>query len=117
MSKVIVNINIDTASGNRRGWAKALNRVDPDQKGGYALIGEFLKDGEALLEVGSIIADCRPTGSVKSPRKEIHFGIVTSKGEIDWQAPTFLTPQESESMKNFAQEMLDAQKSTRRKTL
>ena len=73
---VRVRISLGTASGGRTGWAKQLTGVDATQRGGYAFLGDFLREGLYDLPVGTLILDVFPNGSPRRP----------GKGAILWTA-------------------------------
>jgi hypothetical protein len=73
-------------SGNRSSWYKKVNGVDVEKSNGYALDGDFLNARQEYdLEVGSIIVECRPGGSVKHQEKTGYIYVVGKDGveEID----------------------------------
>ena len=82
-TKVIVNIEKKQTSGRRESWLKTVNSVDDTQKGGYAFEGNFLEEGEVELEVGTIIIECNPRGSVKNWWKEGIIYRVLETGELE----------------------------------
>lgn len=51
----------------RRGWWRHVVRVGPEQRGGYALIGDppFLPPGERLLPVGSVLVESHYDGDAR----------------------------------------------------
>lgn len=68
-------------SGNRKSWYKAIESVDQTKTNGYCFDGEFVKaDIEIEYPEGTIIIECRPTGSVKNGGKLGVIHTVTSKG-------------------------------------
>ena len=94
---VRIQIENETNSGNRRGWHKRVTAVDQSKRNGYALEGEFLNDGEHDVEVGAVIVECYPTGSVKNGGKQGCVYVVQADGSlvrqhdsVDWhsQFPT-----------------------------
>lgn len=73
---VRVRISLGTASGGRTGWAKQLTGIDATQRGGYAFLGDFLREGLYDLPVGTLILDVFPNGSARKG----------GKGAILWTA-------------------------------
>jgi hypothetical protein len=65
MTKVRVKITNETNSGRRRGWTKLVTAVDTTKTNGYAFEGEFLREVEHDLEVGAVLVQKNPEGSVK----------------------------------------------------
>lgn len=50
-------ISIEIPGNKKKGkcWAKVINSIDYKKTDGYMFIGDFLKDGEILLEEGTVI--------------------------------------------------------------
>ena len=65
MATVRIVLKNETNSGNRRGWTKVVTSVDVTKSNGYAFGGRFINDGENDLEVGSVLIQKNPMGSVK----------------------------------------------------
>lgn len=65
--KVLVRLSwsADTASGHRRGWGKIVTGVNRGLRGGYAVDGDFLRDGAQELPDGAVLLDMTPAGSAK----------------------------------------------------
>lgn len=64
MNTVRVVLEVTLASGGRRGWWKRVTGVDRTKKHGYSLQGEFLREGEHDLPLGSIVVEQYPTGTL-----------------------------------------------------
>ena len=72
--KTRIKIKSEYFSGNRKSWFKLVTGVDETKTNGYAFDGEFIELGrETDIEIGSIVIECQPTGSVKNWGKK---GIV-----------------------------------------
>lgn len=63
--RIRIRVTSETSSGRRRGWHKRVTAVDRERRGGYALKGEFLRDGLHDVPAGTVIVETEPTGSVK----------------------------------------------------
>lgn len=107
--KVKVIIKIPNGSGGRTGWAKIITGADDSKKGGFALLGEFLSEGESLLPQGAVLAFCHPSGSARHPQKYINFSTVRADGSLEEDVSGFDSLQESVSMVERAQELLGTQ--------
>jgi len=81
--KIRVAISHAVASGRRTGWAKLVTGVDRTKKGGYAILGGFIDEGEVDLDANSILVRMIPEGSVKHASKEIQVQRVTDAGLTD----------------------------------
>lgn len=82
--KTRVTFKSDYYSGNRKSWYKLIDSVDTDKTNGYAFDGEFLQNGSQYdLEIGSIVLECRPTGSVKHSGKKGLIYKITPEGPED----------------------------------
>ena len=69
--KTRIKIESSYYSGNRKPWYKLVTSVDTEKTNGYAFDGYFIEiNKETDVEMGSIIIECRPTGSVKNWGKE-----------------------------------------------
>lgn len=68
MKTVRIKYTPETASGRREGWAKIVHRVDQGPiRGAKAFDGPYLEKGIELdLEVGTLIIEVNPEGSVKN---------------------------------------------------
>ena len=66
MSTVRIAVKKSTASGHRAGWWKQITGIDATKTNGYALQGEFLRDGEHDLPLGALVVENWPTGSARS---------------------------------------------------
>ena len=53
-------------TGRRVGWIKVVSGVDDSKRGGYAFEGQFLKEGQVELEIGSVLVGSFPVGSARS---------------------------------------------------
>ena len=80
MPKARVQIDIPTASGRRQGWCKLVTGIDRSKRGGWAILGDFLNEGETDLKVGAVIATMAPVGSAKNGGKEVIVEIVQPDG-------------------------------------
>jgi hypothetical protein len=80
MPNVRVYIDIPTASGRRKGWWKHVSGVNRTAKGGYAVSGEFLDEGQVDLPVGAVLVRCSPEGSVKNGWKAARVYIMQPDG-------------------------------------
>jgi len=100
VAQVRITITKPTGSGRRVGWVKLVTGIDRTQKGGFALQGEFLNEGEQDLPAGAVQVRCSPNGSAKSGDKEYACrnvgGSLLSEEDGKWSAgydqcsPTFL---------------------------
>lgn len=79
-------ITIEVKGDKRKGkcWSKTVDSIDYTKKGGYMFIGDFLHDGEILLEVGTVILQIETHGSWKYSKQLAFIGIVDDDGTIDW---------------------------------
>ena len=84
MSTARIEYSVPTASRGRRGWVKVVTDVDTTKSNGYAFEGEFLREGEIDLPVGSIIVEKDVGGSANRPTWWWSVGTVTAEGEIAW---------------------------------
>jgi hypothetical protein len=67
MQTVRTKIMCTTASGNAQSWFMLVKAVDTTKKDGYAFEGEFLPLRKEIdLQVGAIVIEKEPTGSVKN---------------------------------------------------
>lgn len=68
-------------------WSKTVDAVDPAERGGYALQGRFLRDGRAMLTVGSIVLGYSDSneGSGGYPRivAQVCIERVTERGSLE----------------------------------
>ena len=82
-------------SGNRKGWAKHVTRVNLQKTDGYAFEGAWINaDTETDLPKGAIVVQQVPTGSNKSPTRAWQAGIITAEGPQFgdlWTTASFLT--------------------------
>lgn len=81
--KVIIKIGGDKRKG--RCWSKFVTGIDSTKKDGHMFIGEFLKEGEVLLEEGVVILQVETHGSWKNRQFLAFLGVVDSDGNINWQ--------------------------------
>lgn len=81
---VTVQIKLSYASGSRKSWWKHVKGIDPSQKGGYAYVGDFLKEGETELQVGSVLLEVEPCGSVKNGYQDGKLYRVAEDGSLDF---------------------------------
>lgn len=78
---VRVKISIPTSSGNRKGWAKWVQKVDTTKTNGYGFIGDFLNTGKEYdLPVGAVVVMTSPEGSVKNGWTDGYCYRVTPNG-------------------------------------
>jgi hypothetical protein len=82
-----VKVTIEIAGDKRKGtcWAKAVTGINLEEKGGFMFSGDFLTDGEIMLEIGTVILQVETRGSWKHHKKLAYIGLVNENGEIDWQ--------------------------------
>lgn len=81
MNKVRITVNVQTNSGNRRGFYKLVTKVDESKNNGYAFIGDFLNSGtEYDVPVGSVLVEKAPEGSVKNAWNSGNCSIVGVDG-------------------------------------
>lgn len=83
--KTRIKIKPEYFSGNRKSWFKLVSDVDTEKTNGYAFNGDFIEiNKETDVEIGSIIIECRPSGSVKNWGKKgiIHKVIENDIEEI-----------------------------------
>lgn len=112
MSEATVRIKpaVGHNSGQRRGWAKHVEKINTDYKNGYAFEGQFLSEGkETELPVGAIILHVDPFGSVNKGWKEAKLTRLNEDGTetdlikyTDWQTDKL-------SIRDAAAEALDQQ--------
>jgi len=69
-----------TGSGRREGWWKRVTGIDRDKSGGWAILGNFLNDGEQDLPVGAVLVCCDPRGSARHSWKGVSVHLATPKG-------------------------------------
>jgi len=81
--KVIIKIGGDKRKGSC--WSKVVTGIDNTKKDRYMFIGEFLKEGEVLLEEGAVILQVETHGSWKNKQFLAFLGMVDSDGNINWQ--------------------------------
>ena len=79
-------ITIEIKGDKRKGkcWSKTVNAIDYSKKGGFMFEGDFLKDGEILVEVGTIILQIETHGSWKNNKQLAFIGIVNNDETINW---------------------------------
>jgi hypothetical protein len=77
---VRVQISNPSASGRREGWWKQVTAVDPAGTNGYAIHGDFLKEGYHDLPIGAVLVRQAPGGSVKNWTKDGKVFTVTADG-------------------------------------
>jgi hypothetical protein len=83
MAVVRVKIKNETNSGNRKGWSKLITGVDIAKTDGYAFQGNFLRDNtETDVEIGSVIVQKHPEGSVKHSWESGHCYTVGEDGQL-----------------------------------
>lgn len=83
--KTRIKIKPEYFSGNRKSWFKLVSDVDTEKTNGYAFSGYFIEANKEIdIEIGSIIVECRPSGSVKNWGKKgiIHKVIEEGIEEI-----------------------------------
>lgn len=69
------------ASGKRESWAKTVTDVDPKGRGSKAFKGDYLESGiQTDLEIGTLIIEVVPCGSVKNGYHEAGLLRVTEDG-------------------------------------
>lgn len=69
MSTIRTTVTNVRASGGRISWLKTISSVDKAKKNGYAFEGDFISlDQEVELEIGAIVIEKEPQGSVKNGR-------------------------------------------------
>lgn len=70
-AKIRTTVKAATASGGRTSWFKMVTAVDLSKTNGYAFEGDFVKIGvEVEVELGAILIEKEPCGSVKNPHNE-----------------------------------------------
>lgn len=82
-----------TASGRRTGWAKTVEAVDYEARGARAFRGAYLRDHEQDMEVGTLVLQIAPQGSVKNGWEQATLWHVTPAGlepldgevDYDWR--------------------------------
>jgi len=79
-TKVRVNLTPETNSGNRKGWFKEITAVDESKRNCYAFEGDFFQAGEQELNIGTVIIESIPCGSVRKSYNEGKIMIVTENG-------------------------------------
>ncbi len=80
---VRVRIKNETNSGNRKGWSKLVTSVDASKTNGYAFEGRFLNDDQEYdVEVGSVIVQQHPEGSVKRGWNSGHCYTIGEDGSL-----------------------------------
>lgn len=77
-----VEISAPTASAKRRGWWKWVTGVDRSKKFGWCLEGEFLRDGEHDLPIGTVLVRSTPIGSAKYSKNSHTIWIVAADGGL-----------------------------------
>lgn len=98
-----------TSSGRRTSWAKTFSAVaDDGTKGAKAFTGAFLPDGAEIdLEIGTLVLEVVPTGSVKNGSQEARFHRVAAAGLETIEGGTFDWWKQQLSAQDFARELLD----------
>ena len=88
-----------TTSGKRKSWYKIVTGVDPNGTNGYAIGGEFIQcNKEVDLNIGDIVIEVRPRGSVKNNWQSVHIYDVTSNGLVEC---TITANEDCDWRKNF----------------
>jgi hypothetical protein len=86
--RVTTTLTNHGASGRRTSWYKQVTGVDESKKNGYAFDGEFVKTGcEVELEVGVVLIEKEPTGSVKDNGSDGNIYRVTKSAESNCDMP------------------------------
>jgi len=90
MDKVITRIETIRSSGKREGWQRTVKGIVEGQVGAKMYDGEYLKDGEVELEVGTIILRVYYCGAAKRGKgwQEAEIGEVQANGDIKWTRKT-----------------------------
>jgi hypothetical protein len=99
-------IVVGEASGGRRGWVKHVTGIDTTQSGGYAFVGDWLKDGLVDLPAGALVLDCYPTGSRRSGGKTAELCVVTPGKGLVVVAETEEWPKRSLELRDEAEKLL-----------
>lgn len=86
---VTVDIRPSQASGKRKSWHKHVTSVDSSKQNGYAFDGDFLSDGENELDVGSVVIECVPCGSVRNGWKDGVIYVVDNDGSLEKLSDTY----------------------------
>jgi hypothetical protein len=73
-----------TGSGRRTGWARTVRDLDRSRVGAKALVGEYLQDEvETELEVGTLVLQVKPIGSVKNGFDGAALYRVSEQGRLE----------------------------------
>jgi hypothetical protein len=88
---VRIRPQVKTVSGNRKGWIKKVESVDPSKKDGYAFNGYFLNENaETDEEVGAVLLRVDPEGSQRRNYQTGHVLRVAGDGELIESTPSNL---------------------------
>ena len=82
MKKQKVKITISGDSRKGKCWAKLVTSVNVEKTGGYMFEGEFLKSGEQLLPLGSLLLFVETEGSWKNRRQVASLARVHEGSEV-----------------------------------
>lgn len=77
-----INITIPGSKNKGKCWAKKVTGIDFNQKDGYMFQGEFLHEGETMLEDGAVILYVGYFGSWKNGKQEAGITQVIEGEEV-----------------------------------
>ena len=84
---VRVQVPRPSGTGRRKGWNKAVSRVDNTKQNGYAFEGKFLDERQVDLEVGAVLVGQIPVGSARYGN-HWRVGMVRAGG-FEWEDRTW----------------------------
>ena len=97
----------ETASGRREGWARSFFAIDKTEKGAKAFRGVYLpKNEEIELEVGTLILEVSPEGSVKNSWQSARILKVNKYGSLSIQTENFNWRESFLSLRDEAERLL-----------
>lgn len=87
---MIITWNQTRASGKRTSWARNVQSIDYTIKGARSFVGEYLENGvETELDIGALIIEVTPEGSVKNGWQRARLYRVTVDGKYTEINPDF----------------------------
>src|SRR5262249_15563167 len=94
----------------RAKWTQVLTEIDPARKGGYALIGDFVRLREQRVQVGAVVVACWYTGPVRREQVDrVAAGRVQADGSVAWGRLWEWGRQQISAMEDIASVLLGAQ--------